>query len=665
MKKRGHKPDAHTYTIMLRGFTANVKEPQAVENALSVYNSMFAPSSAVTPNIIHTNAVINVCSRGKAMDALWSVAGRLPEKGPGAPDKWTFTTILNALASNAQTRASALQQSQSLEDRDDHVQKVFDEAVADGRKLWGDVVERWRKGDLMVDQPLVCAMGRLLLLGSRWSGWEDVFGLVEQTMRIPRWTPAGEDQKTLPPPESEFQPVDIPFPNTAGSRQAGMGHSGEAGAGRVEAGASSTSVYARPGNNALSMLIQAAIMTKNVRAGKMYWELLTDANGPYQLEPDAANLASYLRLLRISRSSKLVVDLLRSELLTRNKKTSAQDFFRRGTFVISMSTCMRDKNNPNAFEHASRVMDVMQESLGPSEEMDPRVMDMYVNLAVLTTPGLGSASPWREMEFEKDAAKNHAMRALKRLGPDVVNVKNLMKQRVLEEEFRDRPGKRREEEKQTGQSVDDLAAFLRSMVGAYDRLLTKGAEAGVARGLLEEWLGQKRKLSAFVTKMVGGVRYTSGRGVGNEADREAEEEEDVGPKEIAEMKDKRWERNPVPQRQGPLSKAEQRVERVKRDFPRPRKIMRTYGGRDRVPAGRFSGMGSKLERKDENFQQETARKARFKDELPSAQDVQERQQRQQIQKEGGVVVKGWGTAFGEMERNQRGRGEGTSRGMAL
>ena len=665
MKKRGHKPDAHTYTIMLRGFTANVKEPQAVENALGIYNSMFAPNSAVTPNIIHTNAVINVCARGKAMDALWSVAGRLPEKGPGAPDKWTFTTILNALASNAQTRASALQQSESLEDRDDHVRKVFDEAVADGRKLWGDVVERWRKGDLVVDQPLVCAMGRLLLLGSRWSGWEDVFGLVEQTMRIPRWTPAGEDQKTLPPPESEFQPVDILFPNTEASGKARMGYSGEAGAGPGEAGAPNTSVYARPGNNALSMLIQAAIMTKNVRAGKMYWDLLTDANGPYKLEPDAANLASYLRLLRISRSSKVIVDLLRSELLTQNKAL-AQEFFKRGTFVISMSTCVRDKNNPNAFEHASRVMDVMQERLGPSGEMDPRIMDMYVNLAVLTTPGLGNASPWREMEFEKDAAKNHAMRALKRLGPDVVNVKNLMKQRVLEEEFRDRPGKRREDEKQTGPSVDDLAAFLRSMVGAYDRLLTKGAEAGVERGLLEEWLGQKRKLSAFVTKMVGGVRYTSGRGVGDEADGEGEEEEEgVEPKEIADMKDKRWERNPVPQRKGPLSKAEQRVERVKRDFPRPRKIMRTYDRRDKVPRSSFSGMGAKQERRDEDFQRETERRERFKDEFPSTQDVQQRQQIQQIQREGGVVVKGWGTAFGEMERDQRGRGQGTSRGMAL
>jgi len=611
MKKRGHKPDAHTYTIMLRGFTANIRKPQAVQNALSVYNSMFAPNSSVTPNIIHTNAVINVCARGKDMDALWSVAGRLPEKGPGAPDKWTFTTILNALASNAQTRASQYQQPQTGRmpgdngEYDEHARKVFDEAVDDGRKLWGDVVGRWRKGDLMVDQPLVCAMGRLLLLGSRRSGWENVFALVEQTMNLPRWRPGGQEQGALlppPPPESEFQPVDV-------STATDHGSDGQA---ENKVGASNASVYAQPGNNALSMLMQAAIMTKNVPAGKMYWDLLTDVNGPYKLEPDAANLASYLRLLRISRSSKVVVDLLRSDLLDKNGGLG-KEFYKRGTFVIAMSTCVRDKNNPNVFEHANRVLDIMQERL---EEMDPKVMEMYVNLAVLTTPGLGSASPWKDMTFEKDAAKNHAMRALKRLGPSVVNVKDLIKTRVLEDEIgvgRKQGTKaleRRAARGDKGSSVDDLAAFLQSMVGAYDRLLSRGAAGGVERSLLEEWVGQKRKLSAFVTKMVGGVK-SSGRRFG---DGDGEEDEvDVEWVE-SEMRDKRWERNPVRARKGPLTKAEQRAERIKRDFPDPRVMRR-----------------------------------------------QQQQQQQHAQREEGVVVQGWGTAFGDLAKSQQEK----SHGMAL
>jgi hypothetical protein len=159
-----------------------------------------------------------------------------------------------------------------------------------------------------------------------------------------------------------------------------------------------------------------------------------------------------------------------------------------------------------------------------------------------------------------------------------------------------------------GSSVDDLAAFLQSMVGAYDRLLSRGAAGGVERSLLEEWVGQKRKLSAFVTKMVGGVK-SSGRRFG---DGDGEEDEvDVEWVE-SEMKDKRWERNPVRARKGPLTKAEQRAERIKRDFPDPRVMRR-------------------------------------------------QQQQQDAQREEGVVVQGWGAAFGDLAKNQQEK----SHGMAL
>jgi hypothetical protein len=268
-----------------------------------------------------------------------------------------------------------------------------------------------------------------------------------------------------------------------------------------------------------------------------------------------------------------------------------------------MSTCIRDKNNPNVFEHANRVLDAMQERL---EEMDPKVMEMYVNLAVLTTPGLGSASPWKDMAFEKDATKNHAMRALKRLGPNVVNVKDLIKTRVLEDEIGvgrrqgTRALEKRAEGRDKGSSVDDLAAFLQSMVGAYDRLLSRGAGAGVERSLLEEWVGQKRKLSAFVTKMVGGVKSSArrfGDGDGMEDGVDVERVE-------SEMKDKRWERNPVRARKGPLTKAEQRAERIKRDFP----------------------------------------------------DSRAMKQQQDGQREEGVVVQGWGAAFGDLAKSQHEKG---------
>ena len=107
MKKRGHRPDAHTYTIMLRGYAdmARRRPEAAVTDAVGVFNSMFAKNSVVTPNSIHTNAVINVCARAGDMDNMWQILARIPEKGAGCPDSTTYTTVLNAMQADAMSKA--------------------------------------------------------------------------------------------------------------------------------------------------------------------------------------------------------------------------------------------------------------------------------------------------------------------------------------------------------------------------------------------------------------------------------------------------------------------------------------------------------------------------------------------------------------------------------
>ena len=171
MKKRGHRPDAHTYTIMLRGFGENIRKPNAVSDAMKVYNSMFDINSKVKPNTIHTNSIISVCAKGSKMDELWSVAGRLPDRGPGGADHVTFTTILKAIERDAIARAARYmaQEGEGADSGD-----IFEEAVEDGRKLWRDVIVKWRRADLKIDESLVCAMGRLLLLSKRRNDVMDV-----------------------------------------------------------------------------------------------------------------------------------------------------------------------------------------------------------------------------------------------------------------------------------------------------------------------------------------------------------------------------------------------------------------------------------------------------------------------------------------------------------
>ena len=570
------------------------------------------------------------------MDALWSVAGKLPEHGPGAPDKWTFTTILNALSASAQRDASQIR----TDDGGEASAKVFDAAIDDGRKLWEDIVGRWRRGDVMIDQPLVCAMGRLLLQGSQPRHWNDVFALVEQTMNIAKYRSGGDQAPALEAPKDdtrtgiEFAPVSIVPKESANDK----------------IGATSTSIYVIPGNNTLSMVLQAAIMIKNVPAGRMYWDLLTDQAGPYKVEPDAANLASYLRLLRISRSSKVMVELL--------QKAGAEDqlpreFWKRGTFVIAMSTCVRDKNNPNVFDHASKVMDMMQDKMeiGGDERgngMDPKVMGMYVSLAVVTTPGLSHVEPLRSQKFEPDARKNNTMRAIARLGPSVVNVKDLMKKGIQERDLSE--GKMPESMKKNwdrvegraGQSVDDLASFLQELVGAYDRLLTKANV--LPRDYSQECLAQKKKLSAFVTKMVGGAKPgiktepRIDRFARNEKRDDVQEEEDED--EIQDALTNHVRRSSPNQRD--------------EDIPGRKSFQQ---GRER----RRAKIGDAIQRREE-------RKRAWlpsSDRRTQAQEVREEVYRRR-QEDQGAVLQGWGSGFSEMEKESGLRREsGKSHGMVV
>ena len=180
MKKRAQAPDAYTFTILLRGLANVVHYPSALERALSLYHSMYAPNSPVQPKIIHTNAVLKVCSRAGELDALWGVAARLPSHGRNAPDKATFTTILNAIGRIAQN--SAHRDDLSEEEKTDRQQK----SVLQGRRIWVEVVERWRQGDIALDEELICSMGRLLVFSQVPKDIDDVLSLVEQTMGIRR-----------------------------------------------------------------------------------------------------------------------------------------------------------------------------------------------------------------------------------------------------------------------------------------------------------------------------------------------------------------------------------------------------------------------------------------------------------------------------------------------
>lgn len=393
MKKRAQKPDAQTFTIILRGLSWHPHLQETVPLALKIYHSMFAENCPIKPNIIHTNAVLNVCARARDMDALWGVAARLPPKGQGAPNNLTFTMILNAI------RVSAFSNDKDLGDEAWEEQSLRRQrAVMRGRQIWEEIVPRWRAGDMWIDEELMCAMGRLLLLGSVARDYDDILSLAEQVMSIPRRkrplqeprevADAGEQtasaQKSSDdkdsviregrqndPMQEKMDGDDLGLPP---SPQTPILNPALANVFQLVSTAPKIS-FARPGRNTLSLLLDACINLRAIPSAQAYWGLLTDPSGPYNVIPDSENYHSYLRVLRVQRNSKaaagLIADMYSGEL-------KGMGMLQPKTFRIALSACVRDRNSPHAMEHTIKILNVMYKAL---PEPDIKSLEMFLDVA--------------------------------------------------------------------------------------------------------------------------------------------------------------------------------------------------------------------------------------------------------------------------------------------
>ncbi|KAL8816971.1 MAG: hypothetical protein Q9223_004105, partial [Gallowayella weberi] len=356
---------------------------------------MFAENCPVKPNIIHTNAALKTCALSRDMDALWGIAAKLPSKGMGAPNNLTYTTILNAIRTVAWHNDKVLGE-EAWEEKSQRRQR----AVMQGRQMWEEIVPRWRAGDLWIDEELVCAMGRLLLLGSTQQDYEDILTLVEQVMSIPR------QKRPLPEPRgdafSKEQTADTLKAADAenfgiqedtqddSSVQMEMNEDDLGPPPSTPALNRNTAVtdvfrsqpipprisVARPGRNTLSLLLDTCVRLRAIPSAQAYWGLLTDHAGPYDIVPDSENYHMYLRVLRVQRSSKaaagLITDMYSGEL-------KAMNMLQPKTFRIAFSAFVRDKMNPRVMEYTTPVLRIMYKAL---PEPDIKALDMFLQVAV-------------------------------------------------------------------------------------------------------------------------------------------------------------------------------------------------------------------------------------------------------------------------------------------
>lgn len=289
------------------------------------------------------------------MDALWGIASRIPSKGPSAADNTTFTIILNAMRQSVLADASDnADQSAVVEEKE--------KAVVHGRKIWADVLRRWRQGDLLIDEKLVCAMGRLLMIGNRARDQDDVLSLVEQTMNIPRLCPrlGARTIPQIPIPVnshavqgnkqgSSAEPED-PF----GTQPRPVGNSGA-----PDSDSRKSFSYVTPGPATLNLIMEACRSIGARRPATAYWELLTDPQG-HSIRADHANKHAYLRILRQARAAYDAVDFVREEMAGAPHMAK--------TYRIAMSTCLRAisvarSGDATATRAANELFEIMEQRL--------------------------------------------------------------------------------------------------------------------------------------------------------------------------------------------------------------------------------------------------------------------------------------------------------------
>lgn len=506
MKKRGQKPDSYTYLLLLRGLADNVENQTALGKALSIYHSMSAPNSKVAPSIIHTNAMLKVCARANDTDSIWDIASKLPENGPHAANSWTFTTILNSL------RMQALALAPNVESAEAHARRR-ETSIVEGRRLWGPIKTRWRKGDLMLDEELVCAMGHLLLIGARPRDWDDVFSLIQQTMNISRLVPrlgstAREeanlprirapntpkemkndvseivDEYDEPRPGSEFDAFDPETPHTVGNSNLSAHN---AVAKQRRGGGEGLSGYARPGNNTLSLITEACLKMVAKQPAVDYWNLLTDRLA-YAITPDSDNVHMFLRVLRQSRSSAEAATLLCDEMPRLRLRQLPK------SFRIAMSTCVRDVRNPAALGHAGRILDTMQRAL---HDPDAKTLNMYLELA---SDGTDATKIARGLERAEDAVSS--LRSMV-----------TFKERLNEADR------------------DASIAVFRAMAGGYDRLLRMNDGDGRALDARarSRYLDKAREMQAFAARRSEVARREAGRNMTGKRSKLGSGEGEKGP----------------------------------------------------------------------------------------------------------------------------------------
>ncbi|PSS03786.1 hypothetical protein BD289DRAFT_478275 [Coniella lustricola] len=386
MKKRFQLPNAQTYTTIFKGCAESEHPKLAVGESLKIYNAMLS-STRLKPNTIHLNAVLDVCARAQDLESMF-VALRTAT-GIRSPNNMTYTIILNALRHQI---ANKINPDQDPKEQEESTQRNIATTISRAKLVWDEVMTRWKKGEIIMDEELMCSMGRLLLLG----GAKETDSVLEVVGEVLGITKLLDGQPGLINPEKQErlrkngkaeraeastnlqQLVASAEPRKPEKAEDFSSERPRRSMPEAESEAQVPQVKSTPkavqgaktnmaGNNTLSLVMRALAEDKRTKLAARYWDFMTLSLG---IVPDRRNYRDYIDCLSTGASSGKATRLLTSM----PSSITDGNLYRRGLLL-----CHFDGLNENAFKHATTIYDVMAKRL---RVPDLRCMKLYLEVSM-------------------------------------------------------------------------------------------------------------------------------------------------------------------------------------------------------------------------------------------------------------------------------------------
>lgn len=368
MKKRRQLPNVRTFTILFRGLIRAENPQYAVYESMKYYNVLLN-DKRLEPSTIHLNAVLNVCAKAGDLDSMFLVADSIKEDGVRAPDATTYSIILHALRHHAHKETRDM----SIDEK-----KVYhEELVSRAKMIWSDVIKRWNAGKMVIDEELVCIMGRLVLMSPKLEEKRQVLFLLNQTMCMPNI-----------------------YENPDSNPYADESMKGIGAAGPSKALPSGKGVYATPGKNTISLVLKTLAMTRLTNVGIKYWNLMVRH---YGIIPDEDNWMYMLHMLQVAKASNHAANIL---------DIMPDEYLAKRHFKSAMEACVRDNVNVKAIKASNKILDTMMEKL---DSPDVHSLRLYLRASLVNHHRLRLLAQKGKEEEAKKAYGLQITEALTRL----------------------------------------------------------------------------------------------------------------------------------------------------------------------------------------------------------------------------------------------------------